>query len=96
MLTASILENEIHRLEGVAHTPRDISFCGQAVALNQPFCIPNTRNDPDFSNNPLVTGPPGIRSYLGWPLEITSDFAGGYCASAYLGTWAHALWVSKV
>ncbi len=54
----------------VAHTPRDISFCGHLVALNRPFCVPDTWQDPDFSDNPLVTGPPGIRSYLGWPLQI--------------------------
>ena len=54
----------------VDHMPRDISFCGHAVALNRPFYIPDALQDPDFSDNPLVTGPPGIRSYLGWPLEI--------------------------
>jgi len=61
----------------VAHTPRDISFCSYVVGLNQPFCIPDTLNDPDFSDNPLVTGPPGIRSYLGWPLEIAPGVAVG-------------------
>ena len=61
----------------VAHTPRDISFCAHAVALNQPVCIPDTWYDPDFSDNPLVTGPPGIRSYLGWPLEIAPGVVAG-------------------
>lgn len=61
----------------VAHTPRDISFCAHAVALNLPFCIPDTWRDPDFLDNPLVTGPPGIRSYLGWPLEIAPGAAVG-------------------
>lgn len=61
----------------VAHTPRDISFCAHAVALNQPFCISDTWYDPDFSDNPLVTGPPGIRSYLGWPLELAPGVAVG-------------------
>ena len=61
----------------VAHTPRDISFCAHAVALNQPVCIPDTLYDPDFSDNPLVTGPPGIRSYLGWPLEIAPGVVAG-------------------
>lgn len=61
----------------VAHTPRDISFCGYVVGLNQPFCIPDTLSDPDFADNPLVTGPPGIRSYLGWPLEIAPGVAVG-------------------
>lgn len=61
----------------VAHTPRDISFCAHAVAHNQPFCISDTWYDPDFSDNPLVTGPPGIRSYLGWPLELAPGVAVG-------------------
>lgn len=54
----------------VDHLPRDISFCGHAVAMNRPLFIPDALEDPDFRDNPLVTGPPGIRSYLGWPLEI--------------------------
>ena len=61
----------------VAHTPRDISFCGHVVALNQPICIPDTWDDPDFADNPLVIGPPGIRSYLGWPLELAPGVAVG-------------------
>lgn len=61
----------------VAHTPRDISFCGHVVALNDPVCIPDAWYDPDFSDNPLVTGPPGIRAYLGWPLEIAPGIAVG-------------------
>ncbi|AYQ29471.1 MULTISPECIES: GAF domain-containing protein [unclassified Polaromonas] len=54
----------------VDHTARDISFCGHAVAINKPLCIPDAWEDIRFHDNPLVLGPPGIRSYLGWPLEI--------------------------
>ena len=61
----------------VAYTPRDISFCGHVVALNQPICIPDAWDDPDFADNPLVTGPPDIRSYLGWPLELAPGVAVG-------------------
>lgn len=61
----------------VDHTPRDISFCGHAVALNKPLCIPDTFLDPDFFDNPLVVCPPHIRSYLGWPLEIAPGLAVG-------------------
>lgn len=61
----------------VSYTPRDISFCGHAVLMNQPLCIPDTWDDPDFLDNPLVLGPPGIRSYLGWPLEIAPGVAAG-------------------
>ncbi|MES2191436.1 MAG: GAF domain-containing protein [Pseudomonadota bacterium] len=61
----------------VDHTPRDVSFCGHAIALNKPLCIPDTWEDPNFRDNPLVTGSPGIRSYMGWPLEISPGLAIG-------------------
>lgn len=61
----------------IDHTPRDVSFCGHAIALNKPLCIPDTWDDPNFRDNPLVTGPPGIRSYLGWPLQIVPGLAIG-------------------
>ncbi|MDO9404247.1 MAG: GAF domain-containing protein [Polaromonas sp.] len=61
----------------VDHTARDISFCGHTVAANQALCIPDTLADIAFRDNPLVTGPPGIRSYLGWPLEIAPGLAVG-------------------
>ncbi|MDO9358954.1 MAG: GAF domain-containing protein [Polaromonas sp.] len=61
----------------VDHTARDISFCGHAIALNRPLCIADAREDPHFFDNPLVTGAPGIRAYLGWPLEIAPGLAVG-------------------
>jgi GGDEF domain-containing protein len=65
----------------IDHTPRDISFCGHAIAINKPLCIPDTWADIDFFDNPLVTGPPGIRAYMGWPLEISPGLAvGSLCA----------------
>lgn len=54
----------------IDHTARDISFCGHAILRKQPLFVPDTLSDPSFSDNPLVVGPPGIRSYLGWPLEL--------------------------
>jgi GAF domain-containing protein len=61
----------------IDHTARDISFCGHAIAINRPLCVPDALEDEAFCDNPLVLGPPGIRSYLGWPLEIAPGLAVG-------------------
>ncbi|MGJ7439711.1 EAL domain-containing protein [Aquipuribacter sp. MA13-6] len=53
---------------GLAETPRDVSFCSEAVADNQVLVVPDARSDPRFSGNPFVTGAPRIRGYLGVPL----------------------------
>ncbi len=47
---------------------RSISFCGHAIQARQPFVIPDTLRDDRFHDNPLVTGPPHIRSYVGQPI----------------------------
>lgn len=50
-------------------TSRDVSFCGHAVAAgSRPLIVPDTRADPRFADNPLVTGDPRIASYAGVPL----------------------------
>lgn len=48
----------------VDHTPRDISFCGHAVALKRPLYIRDALEDEWFRDNPLVAGSPGIHAYL--------------------------------
>jgi GAF domain-containing protein len=59
-------------------TPRDISFCGHALAEAQTLVIPDARDDARFADNPLVTGPPFIRFYAGAQLRVPG--------SAVLGT----------
>ena len=64
-----------------AETPRNISFCGHAVASGKVLAVPDATNDPRFWDNPLVTGPPYIRSYLGIPLTIAPGVrVGTLCA----------------
>lgn len=53
-------------------TPRAVSFCGHAIHSADPFIVPDARRDPRFADNPLVTGPPHVRSYLGLPLVIAN------------------------
>jgi diguanylate cyclase (GGDEF)-like protein len=56
----------------VTETPRDISFCTHTVRRAEPLAVADAMQDRIFANNPLVTGDPHIRSYLGIPL-ITAD-----------------------
>nr|WP_242898771.1 GAF domain-containing protein [Stenotrophomonas maltophilia] len=58
-------------LEGVSETAREISFCTHAIRQDELFEIPDARQDPRFSTNPLVTGGPRIRHYAGIPLGST-------------------------
>ena len=65
----------------VCETARDISFCTHAIRGTEPFAIPNALLDGRFMNNPLVTGAPHIRSYLGIPLMTPDGYnIGSLCA----------------
>jgi GAF domain-containing protein len=52
----------------VTETSREVSFCGHAVAARQTLKVADARLDPRFAGNPLVTGEPHVRAYLGVPL----------------------------
>lgn len=53
----------------VEETPRDVSFCGHVVALDRPLVVPDALLDERFADNPLVTAPPHVRFYAGYPLR---------------------------
>lgn len=50
-------------------TPRDISFCGHAVLIDEALVIPDATRDPRFADNPMVTGEPFVRFYAGQSLK---------------------------
>lgn len=59
-------------------TPRDVAFCAHAINnKNQPFIVPDSRDDDRFSDNPLVTGDPHVIFYTGVPLVSPEGFALG-------------------
>jgi diguanylate cyclase (GGDEF)-like protein len=62
-------------------TGRDISFCTHTIGDRQPMNIGDALTDVRFAGNPLVLGPPHIRSYLGAPLSTPDGYnVGSLCA----------------
>jgi len=58
----------------VSETARDISFCTHTIKSRQPMHVPDATLDPRFKDNPFVTGPPHIGSYVGVPLATPDGY----------------------
>lgn len=52
----------------LTQTPRQVSFCSDAVAAEAALVVPDAEADPRYRDNPLVTGEVGVRAYAGVPL----------------------------
>lgn len=60
-------------------TSRDVSFCGYTILESKVMIVPDASKDPRFHDNPLVTGPPNIRFYAGYPVEANGATIGTLC-----------------
>jgi hypothetical protein len=56
----------------VQQTPREDSFCSQAMEHDGVFVVPDAQQDPRFADNKLVTGGPNIRFYAGARLRSSN------------------------
>ncbi len=60
---------------------RDVAFCNETIRRRGPLAVPDATLDGRFAGNPLVTGAPHIRSYLGVPLTTAEGYnIGTLCA----------------
>ncbi len=53
-----------------SETPREVSFCNEAIRQGRPLVVPDARLDPRFADSVLVAGPAGVRFYAGAPLRL--------------------------
>lgn len=63
----------IHGLPA-SETPRSVAFCDYTIRSATPLAVEDATQDPRFAANPLVTGAPAIRCYLGVPLTTPEGY----------------------
>ena len=55
-------------LPGTPELARDVALCSHTILTDDVLEIPDATRDPRFADNPLVTGPLGLRFYAGAPV----------------------------
>ncbi|MBN9418324.1 hypothetical protein ABS71_22465 [bacterium SCN 62-11] len=77
----------------LSEIPRRTSLCSHTILSLEPILCPDTLEEPRFADNPNVTGPPGIRFYMGHPLTTPEGHnIGTFCV---MDTQPHALTPEK-
>jgi diguanylate cyclase (GGDEF)-like protein/PAS domain S-box-containing protein len=65
----------------VAQFPREITLCAQVIEERRAVIVSDAKQDPRYAANPLVTGAPHLRAYLGVPLySMGGEAIGTLCA----------------
>tara|TARA_R110000737_G_scaffold200013_1_gene219607 strand:+ start:815 stop:1792 length:978 start_codon:yes stop_codon:yes gene_type:complete len=65
----------------VTEVPREVSFCTHTIQSHEPLIVEDATQDARFRDYPYVLGEPGVRSYLGIPLETPDGYnLGALCA----------------
>ena len=66
--------------EAGSSTPRDLSFCPATIDTRASLVIRDAKDDPEWADNPLVTGEHGIRFYAAAPLAAPGgEVVGALC-----------------
>jgi hypothetical protein len=66
--------------EAGGSVPRDVAVSPRIVETHSQLVIPDARTDPEWCDNPLVTGEPNIRFYAGRPLAgPNGEVVGALC-----------------
>lgn len=64
----------------ISDLPIEMSFCRHAITQKTPLLVADTSIDEIFAKNPIVTGAPFVRSYVGVPLRLrTGEYLGTLC-----------------
>jgi len=64
----------------VQQIPREQAFCAHAILQTDLFEVADSRLDPRFAGNPIVTGEPHVIFYAGMPLSVDGQAMGTLCA----------------
>jgi PAS domain-containing protein len=64
----------------VPEVPRHLSICDKTIQFDEANVINDCRDHPDFKTNPLITGSPWVRAYLGVPVKsLNGNNVGTFC-----------------